>query len=341
MMLYPLQSQRWPSLWLAILVLLLIVLLGLTFFLTMPSEAMIASPELGQLLALFGQSFPFIGVTLLGGIVGLTEILSSFPTYPSQALSTRWAWILILVNALAAWFAFYVARLSAPADVDMLMLMVSVGVGFQVIIRTRFTFAKEIGEKGREISLDVGWLYDQFQNLCKTQIDLELMNSRRTAVSQLLARFRTLPELYDIAYYTIRARSTLSPETEKALLAELDKLIDPKAPTSFAQTSIALLILENGGQAYVNLLLSQTQAGPPPPETLVKQLRDSCTLSDMVKLAEQTLTNAPTQLEWVRQAAAPTPDVSETSQKATIAHFLVQQVGREKIETYLKEKGKG
>src|SRR5690606_13607258 len=105
--------------------------------------------------------------------------------------------------------------------------------------------------------LNLGWLYDQFQNLARTQIDLELMNKRRTAVTRLLEYYPSLAELYDIAWYTITARATLTREQEEQRKADLDKLFDPKAPENFAKSSIALMILENGGQAYVELLLTQ------------------------------------------------------------------------------------
>jgi hypothetical protein len=322
--------------------LLVLLLLALVVFLALPLDGLgVASWALtfqAQLRAALYAAGPFSVVALLGAVVGLAEIAATFPNYPREALGARWAQTLILVNALAAIFAFWVARTYAPSA-DLILTVVGVGIGFQAIIRTRFTIAKQIGGAGSsDINLNMGWLYDQFQNLCKTQIDMELMRGRRTAVTRLLERFPTLAQLYDIAQYTIVARATLTTEEEKARLQELDTLFNPKAPASFARTSMALMILENGGQAYVDLLLNQPEAGvakPTTSEVVVKRLVEKYTLEQLVALALRLLT-APSEQTWVQEAAKPAAGVSEASQKATIAHFLVQRVG---AETVLREIG--
>lgn len=284
-----------------------------------------------------GALAPFFFVGLLGAVVALAELVSTFKTYPREALRTQWAQILVFINVVTAILALIIVEVTMP-QMNPVLRVLSVGVGFQALIRTRFVLAKPIdGRQEGEVSLNLGWLYDQFQNLCRTQIDLELMKNRRTAVSQLLHHYPTLAELYDIAWYTIIARATLSLEDEKARLDELEKLLDPKAPEQFARTSIALMILENGGQAYVVLLLSQaeemsagTAVSATTADALVRQMMQTCTLPEMVQLAEN-ITDVPKIQEWVVQAAAPSPDTTEAEQKSAIAHFLVQNVGTEQV----------
>jgi hypothetical protein len=293
--------------------------------------------QLGIVLAILA---PFAIVGLLGGMVAVAEIASTFHTYPREALRTRWAWILIVVNVLAAIIALLVAQVTMP-DMDTILQVLAVGVGFQALIRTRFVLAKQIGgpdKNDAEVSLNLGWLYDQFQHLCRTQIDLELMNNRRTAVTRLLEFYPSLAELYDIAWYTIISRATLSPDEEKARQDELQKLIDPKAPENFARTNIALMILENGGQAYVELLLDQAMAAakagapvPTTPEQVVRQMVDKYTLDELVQLTNQ-LTASEEIRKWVSQAARPSSEASQAQQKASIAHFLVQQVGLDAVK---------
>lgn len=88
-----------------------------------------------------------------------------------------------------------------------------------------------------EVSLNLGWLYEQFQHLCRTQIDLELMKNRRTAVTQILQYYPTIAELYDIAYYTIIARATLTPEEEKRASSSCKRLLIPKRRNNFRATA--------------------------------------------------------------------------------------------------------
>src|SRR5712691_8598935 len=152
---------------------------------------------------------PYGIVAIIGAIVGLAEIALTFPNYPHEALHTFWGLLLILVNALAATLALWIAWTYAP-DANLPLLVIGVGIGFQALIRTRFTIIKSIGESGSNVELNLGWLYDQFQHLCKTQIDLEFMRGRHTAVTQLLTRYSSLTELHGIAVYTITARATLT-----------------------------------------------------------------------------------------------------------------------------------
>lgn len=294
--------------------------------------------SLGRLLA------PFFFVGVLGAVVALAELVSTFKTYPREALRTQWAQILVFLNVVAAILALIVVELTMPS-MNPVLRVLSVGVGFQALIRTRFVLAKPInGSSNGEVSLNLGWVYDQFQNLCRTQIDLELMNNRRTAVSRLMLAYPTLAELYDIAQYTIVSRATLTAEEEKARMDELEKLLDPKAPEQFARTSIALMILENGGQAYVDLLLNQaeelggeTAVAATNSDAVVRQLVQGCTLSDLVALAEK-VTDVPEIKNWVQQAAAPTADTTEAEQKSAVAHFLVQNVGAARVRQAIQER---
>jgi len=325
------EPRRGPGGWTVLIVLLL---LAFAVFLAFPMETVSLQPWVpalqAQLRTVVGQGWPYVAVALLGAIVGLAEIVSTFPNYPREALRTRWAQNLVLVNAVAAPLALAVVQIYAPTT-NLILTVLGVGIGFQAIIRTRFTLAKQIGGSGEsDVSLNLGWLYEQFQNLCKTQIDLELMNGRRTAVTRLIERYPTLAELHDIAEYTVIARATLTPDEEKAKQAELDRLFDPKAPANVARTGLALMILENGGQAYVDLLLSQpaVPVKSTSPESVVKSLIDRYSLNDLVALALRLMTSQQEQ-NWVQQAAQPAPGMNEASQKAFIARFLVERIGAE------------
>jgi hypothetical protein len=292
---------------------------------------------------------PYVLVGLLGATVAIAELVSTFQTYPREALRTRWAWVLIGVNVVAAIIALVVVRVTMT-EMNPSLQILSVGVGFQAIIRTRFVLAKRIGDDGTEgeVALNLGWLYDQFQNLARTQIDLELMNNRRTAVTRLLEYYPSMAELYDIAWYTITSRATLTQAQEEQRKGDLEKLLDPKAPENFAKSSIALMILENGGQAYVELLLTQAmqalspetmaQTKPTSTDKLIWQLVNNYNLDEMVALTKK-VADSERVLEYVIDAAKPDPNVNTANQKATIAHFLMQQIGVEPLQTAMAESG--
>jgi len=329
----PPQPQGEPRSWWGVFFILLLV--ALIVFLALP---LASPPWIVALQMAIRAGAPYGIVALFGGIVGLAEISSTFPHYPREALRTRWARLLILVNALAAILAFWLARLFA-LDAHPALLVVGVGIGFQAIIRTQFTLAKQLGGSKGDISFNMGWLYEQFQHLCKTQIDLELMHGRRQAVTRLLERYPTLPELHGIATYTILARTTLTAEEQSAQRQTLDAMLDPQVPADVARTSVALRILGNGGAEYVELLLSQPAMQAPrlvTPENLVKQLVNTYTLHELVKVAKQA-TVSPEVHDWIEQAASPADDAPEASRKAAIAHALVQHPGVDAVQRLLEQ----
>ena len=105
------------------------------------------------------------------------------------------------------------------------------------------------------------------------------------------------------------------------------------------------MILENGGQAYVELLLTQAMQNLSPEamaigkqtsaDKRICQLVENFSLPEMVALAEKMLVTEKA-IDYVRNAAQPDPEANTTNQKATIAHFLVQQLGPEQLQTELE-----
>jgi hypothetical protein len=276
---------------------------------------------------------PYLVVGTLGAAVGLAELSKTFSDYPREAIAARWGQYLIWLNAIAAMFAFFVARLYAPSDTNIILLILGVGLGFPALIRTNFTYAKELGGKGSaDSSVNIGWLYEQFQYLCKKQIDLELMAYRRMLVDRLLGRFATVQELYQTAIYTLNARATLTPEEEAAKLAELQNAIDPKLPADLARLNLGLLILEMGGVTYVDLLTRSKGMGVAAAggeevsvDAVVKELRE-LPLADLRALALGALT-APEDQERVKSLCEPAPGIPEVTQRASVARLLVDRVG--------------
>lgn len=331
------------------LVLVLLLLLTLIVILNLPLEALGATAGVvlvqAQLLTLVSQLSGYVVVGMLGAIVGIAELTAAFQTYPRAALRTRWARILIGVNVVAAILALGITRLTMP-EMNQVLQVILVGFGFQSLIRTRFVLAKQIGPSAnddKDIAVNVGWIYDQFQTLCRTQIDLELMSNRRTAVTELIQHYPSLTELYDIAYYTVIARATLTAEEEETRLNQLEKLIDPSAPENLAKVNTALLILENGGPGYVNLLLDQAattesvqSAATPSQERLVAMMMDRYSLDELVKLTDE-LTSSENVQTWVREAAKPEASTTMTNRKAAICHMLIQQAGLETVQRAMQQ----
>lgn len=304
----------------------------------------------GQLRQALLLLSPFLMVGALGAAVGLAELTSTFTDYPREAIASQWGQILVWLNSSMAVLAYLVARIYAPADTNPIMIILGVGVGFPALIRTKFTIAKQIGGSGSDdLSVNFGWLYDQFQNLCKKQIDVDLMSYRRLQVDKLLARYNTVQELYQTALYTVKARATLTPVEERERLEDLQQTIDPKVPPELARMNLGLFILEVGGLAYVDLLVRARTAPEPEmneaagtatadiaqaepaadnsPDAVAKRLIE-LPLTELVDLGLALCRTEDDHL-WIKQASAPAPGLSELRQKAPIAYYIISRVGAE------------
>ena len=329
---------------------------GLALFVAAPLDGMNFHPFVSALQAQLRtalESFaPFLMVGALGAGVGLAEVSSSFTDYPREAIATRWGQLMIWLNALAAVLALLIARVYAPQGTNQVLLIIGVGVGFQAIIRTKFTLAKQFGgQGGSDLSLNLGWLYEQFQALCKKQIDLELMKGRLEQVESLLGKYST-PQLYVIARYTVRARATLTEEEEAALQEELKKLIaDTEGGPQSVRMNLALKILELGGQQYVDRLVTRPYI--PGAEMTATPLLDAATpdtstesvakrltqlpLNDLVSLAKDLL-KAPEDQSYIEQTAASKPGLSEVKQKAPIAYYVVSRASPQTAQEALDKR---
>lgn len=319
----------------------IVLLGGLAVFLALPLEGTTLHPVIidfqRRLLDAIYLLAPFALVGALGAGVGLAELTSAFSEYPREAVASRWGQYLVGLNALAAVGAYLVARLYAPEGVDPMVLILGVGVGFPTLIRTKFTLARQFGGTGQpDLNIDVGWLYEQFQRLCKDQIDIELMAYRRRFVDRLLTRFSSVQELYQTAQYTLNARATLTPEQQTARLEELKQAVDPKVPPELARLNLGLLILELGGVAYIDLL-AQTRAqaddsrgggDTPQPDAVIKRLTDLPL--DQLKATAVANLNTAEEKARVESLAEPVPGLPEVTQRASIARYLVDRLGAER-----------
>lgn len=279
---------------------------------------------------------PYVAVGGLGAVVGMAEVTSTFSDYPREALVTRWAQYLLWLNTATAVLAYLLAGFYAPAEIDPMVLIISVGVGFPALIRTKFTLAKNFsGGEGGDVSINLGWLYEQFTALCKKQIDLELMAYRRMKVDQLITRYTTVQELYDTALYTLKARDTLTEAEVAAKRAELERIFSEKLPPELKRLNLGLFILEVGGVAYVDSMTSvrdlHVEKGGGgetlTADSVIRELKD---LPIAVLLAKAIAAcPAPEEETKLRQLADPVPGLPEITQRASIAQYLIYKLGVE------------
>ena len=299
--------------------------------------------------ALLAILWPLASAAVLGAGVGVTE-MASYKNLWREAISARWGMYLILLNTAVAALAYVAVRVYMP-DTDPFLLAISVGVGFPALIRTKFTLVKQFGgEGGSDIAVNLGWLYDQFQNFCRQEIDKEIFTFRQVIANRLIEQYPTIQELYQLALYTLKTRTNLTLDEEEVRLKDLQELIDPKVPPEVARINLGLFVLELGGVGYVDLLVRAkarketspiASAAPPLPadtstDAVVKKLVE-LPLADLVTFGKSLLQSQEDR-DWIEKAAQPAAGISELKQKAPIAYYIVSRVGGESVARELAKK---
>lgn len=202
---------------------------------------------------------PYLIVVAIGAVVGLAEIIATFSATPILALRTGWAWALVALNGGTAALALWIVTRFLPAPGDPLLVALAVGLGFPALIRTNFVLAKSLqGTEGQALSLNLSWVYQQFQNLARTQIDLALVSRRQRLLRLLLEKHSQLKKLAEIAQYLIQERALLS-QQEVAKMQQYVESVQASQTLSeqLKRVTLARFILETGGPGYVRELLRE------------------------------------------------------------------------------------
>ena len=318
------------------LILLVVLLVGLAVLLTGLAPG---GPPADARTWLAG-AVPYLSVILLGVVVGLAELASTFANYPTNAVVSAWGLGLIALNGAVAALVFAIVRFYAP-ETDLFLLVLAVGVGFQTLIRTKFTLAKQfsgVGEK--DLSLDLGWLYEQFQSLCKMQIDQSLMRRRQSVVQELVEAFPSQLALFNMAYYTVIARRTFTSEEEERQLSELNERLRASLPEEVIRRTLALHILETGGEGHARALIeavprrepSAAAAQAPNHEEITRDLAERLDLDALEATALKVVEDAAAgdaRDEWRAYVEGTASDTAspEAVRRLNLARFIVDRAG--------------
>lgn len=116
---------------------------------------------------------------------------------------------------------------------------------------------KELGSRrSKDLSVNLGWVYEQFQNLARTQIDLALVSKRQKLHRSLLERYREIKDLVEIAQNLIQERALLSPADVVKMQKYVEGIRDSQTLSDqVKRVTLARFILETGGPGYVQELV--------------------------------------------------------------------------------------
>jgi hypothetical protein len=243
----------WPAIALTVLlvgpVLFLIVLLE-----NLVSPAWASTMSLGT-RQLLSDITPHVLVLVIGTLIGVAEVTSSFPHRGAAALMAPWGAALVLANALGTVIVYAAVTLYLPSGQHPILRPIAIALAFAILIRTRFVLARPLEQDSgsRLCSLDLGWPYGRCQQVCREQIRAWIGPDRRSDIAALRQRYPSSAELRRVGRWALE-RDSARAEAAR-LTAELDRLLAEDVPERLALDQAAGLILDGMSRDTLELAL--------------------------------------------------------------------------------------
>ena len=185
---------------------------------------------------------PFVVAALAGAALAFLELLRTFQRNIGRALSSRWGLVLLGLNALSAVGVYAIVRYVFRFDAGIWTALV-VGVTFPVVIRSRFTFYRQPGEKETanltEFSLKADEIYQTLQGWCLDEVNTLLAEQRKAQAEAIKNKFTVKQlekELRDLI------ASGVMPEKRQEQEKKLDEILQTQDNARREQLLALLLI---------------------------------------------------------------------------------------------------
>jgi hypothetical protein len=185
---------------------------------------------------------PFVVAALAGAALAFFELLTTFQRNIGRALKSRWGLVLLGLNALSAVGVYAIVRYVFKFDAGIWTALV-VGVTFPVVIRSRFTFYRQPGEKETadltEFSLKVDEFYQTLQGWCLNEVNTLLAEQRKALAEAIKNKFSVKQlekELRDLI------ASGVMPEKRQEQEKKLDEILQTQDNARREQLLALLLI---------------------------------------------------------------------------------------------------
>jgi hypothetical protein len=132
-----------------------------------------------------GRGIYYIAVFLLGGLLGLTEIMGRYTDSPMAALKSPGAFIYVLLNALASCLALYLLTTLAPnAVTNPISQVLLAGLGAMAFLRSS-VFKVKVQEE--EVAVGPAVVLDTLLKFADAQVDRGRAVDRATRITSVVS----------------------------------------------------------------------------------------------------------------------------------------------------------
>lgn len=194
---------------------------------------------------------------VLGFVVGILDINKTYPRSSYEAFKSPAAWLLGAIHAVLAAIVYLIVSCLWKPDLPAPALGAIVGAGFNVLIRTKFMFARNIGtQTGAEgLGLDLGWIYDQLSQWLRTSIDRKVLSIREPVIKELASLAPSLDWLKQQALFL---SVMLGPAAKEALMKKVNEVAANQAfNDELKKRMLAIEVCDSGGFKHTLRLVEE------------------------------------------------------------------------------------
>jgi len=197
---------------------------------------------------------------LIGFVWGLGEIVSAFKNETGRALGTAGAWLLILLNAVAAAGIFLLIATIVP-EANNWLTAIFVGFAWPTVIRNAsFKLAQPMQPEGQEqAAIRFEQAYATFQGLARSLINNALTRQRIHLVTSV-----TTYDLDLLEHYARLALIASPLQTEEGLPADsfIDAILQRQANEEIKKALLAAFVMANFGRDMLQDFIKEQRRKP-------------------------------------------------------------------------------
>jgi hypothetical protein len=187
------------------------------------------------------SGFNYVAVFILGGLLGLTEIIGRYTDSPTAALKSPGAFFYILLNAMASALALYLLLKLAPDSIaNPISQILVAGLGAMAFLRSSIFKVKVMDE---EVAVGPAILLDTLLKFADAQVDRGRAVDRASRIANVLRSLSLAQAGADLPRLCFALMQNLSVDVRQRLLDDITLVVtDTKRSESVKVLEIGLVL---------------------------------------------------------------------------------------------------
>jgi hypothetical protein len=192
-----------------------------------------------------GNTLIYALVFVLGGLLGLTEILGRYSDSPTAALKSPGAFFYVLVNASASTLALFLLARLVPEITNPITQVLLAGLGAMAFLRSS-VFKAKVGSE--EVAIGPAIILDTLLKFADTQVDRGRAIDRASRIASIMQSLPLAQASTDLPQLCFALMQDLPGEIRQRVLDEITLIVtDTKRSEPMKAMEIGLVLWDRVG----------------------------------------------------------------------------------------------